>query len=90
MQRLTSVLAASGGEPAHWANDVRGALAALEEAKASGALYTLGELGAHVDEANPRAQRLLRRFGALLRSWPRIFEAARRLGGEERGLDLRP
>jgi hypothetical protein len=79
--RLEASLRQHGGRPAYWAEDVGRALAALTEA------LTGPEAGLPADlcekwgpeQALVRFQGLVRRYGALLRAWPRLVESAKAL-----------
>jgi hypothetical protein len=77
---LEAMLRRSGGRPAYWADDAGQALAALGEL-----LTGRAELPWDLEEAFGAEQapavlrRLVGRFGALLRAWPALVEAARRL-----------
>ncbi len=83
--RLEGLLAEQGGQPAYWADDVRGLLAALREALPRPDWAAPTDLSAAFGrERAPELFRgLVRQFGELLRVWPDLVEAARdlRAGG---------
>jgi hypothetical protein len=82
--RLEGLLAEYGGQPAYWAEDVRGLLAAVREALPRPDVTPADLRAAFGRERAPEVFRgLVRQFGELLRVWPDLVEAARdlRAGG---------
>jgi hypothetical protein len=78
--RLAGQLRQYGGQPAFWADDVRGYLAALRAEMPGPDFATPSDLGGGSGEASRRLfQRLVLRLGGLLQAWPDVVEAARAL-----------
>ena len=79
--RLSSLLSEHGGKPVWWASDVRLLLRILEQRQAAPDISVPEDLRRVFGpvEALPALQRLVGRFGKLLRSWPVMVEAARDL-----------
>jgi hypothetical protein len=70
-----------GGQPGYWADDVRRALAGLREGLAGPEYARPWDLADAfgAERARELLPRLIRRYGRLLRAWPALVEAARRL-----------
>lgn len=79
--RLEWLLREFGSEPAYWAVDVRGLLAALREALPQSDWSAPTDLRSAfaAGQAPEVFRRLVRQFGELLRVWPDLVEAARDL-----------
>jgi hypothetical protein len=79
---LEDALDRSGREPAFWARDVERAAERLRAALTRPSLAHPCDLVAERGEEAGRAlfQRLVRRYGELLRAWPDLWEAAVELG----------
>ncbi len=69
------------GQPEFWAHDVRRVLKGIQEMSAKGSSFESSDLSEACGDERPGAflQRLVRRFGRLLRYWPEMVEAARDL-----------
>jgi hypothetical protein len=74
--------------PAFWAEDVKLLLATLRQALPSPSYEMPCDLSAAsgAEDARPRFQSLVRRFGELIQAWPQMVEAAR----EIRARGIRP
>src|SRR5205823_224229 len=85
MSRLASQadkqLQQHSGQPAFWAADLRQLLAEVRRALPNPAYTIPYDLSAICgdEDARPRFQRLVGRFGELLQAWPAIVSAAREL-----------
>jgi hypothetical protein len=77
-----------GGSPRFWAKDVKKCLDSLRGAVAKKEYSVPQDLleGRSVDEARQLTQRIVFRFGQLLRWWPEIIEAAKSLRTQDRRL----
>jgi hypothetical protein len=79
--QMQSLLQQFGGGPAFWADDVRRVLRGIQLASAKEESFGASDLREACGNEAPGAllQRLVRRFGQLLRYWPEMMEAARDL-----------
>lgn len=90
MQNLETALRNSPNAPLYWSNDIRGHIAAQRERLDQGTLWENFSFGDRmlrsIDERLRIAQRLVLRFGEMLKAWPMLIEAAGDL--RQRGITL--
>jgi hypothetical protein len=81
MERLLQQFA---GQPEFWARDVRGVLKGIHETSTKADSFEAADLREMCGDQGTCAllQRLVRRFGRLLRYWPEMVQAARDLRGQ--------
>jgi hypothetical protein len=88
ISHLEQRLEAANDSPTFWANDIKRCINNLRQSisrlEAAIPLNLLN--GRSMDEAREMAQRLVLKFGQLLRWWPDMIEAARKLKREEYSL----
>ena len=88
VSHLDGLLATSGEMPDYWITDIKQVIQSMREsfkrAEVSVPLDLLRAGG--LDEAREMTQRLVFKFGQLLRWWPQIVETARKLKREEYSL----
>lgn len=87
VMQLENLLRTSGGQPAFWADDVRQFLALWKSVLPNlhyAVPHDLVEMAG--DDACAGFQRLVHRFGRLLRVWPDIVDAAKQLRARGRRL----